>query len=414
MAYRELIKNFETIRDYMRQFYVYGFKSREEYQLKSPRSYDNERRRVESWLGDYLSFHQDGAGKNVYLSVDSRRTLRNPLYKAFGAKSFTSKDITLHFYLMDLLAEGEAMTAKELVDAMEDRYLSAFRHPFSLDESTVRKKLKEYEALGLLTARKEGRSILYQRTDHPAVPLASWADALSFFSEEAPLGVIGSFLLDRLERPPSYFRFKHHYILHALDSEILCALLTAIQAHRRVTLVLKNLQTHRETRRTFCPLKIYASTQTGRQYVMGFSSFSRPPLFFRIDSIHQVLVEEEEGRFSDYEALWSQTCPHLWGVSSTGWPRLEHIEMTLRLGPGEEYLFQRLVREKRNGSVVRLDPSTCQFTAQVYDASEMIPWLRTFLGHIVDLRCSNPSVTALFQRDLEEMETMYGGDLHAL
>ena len=27
MAYSELIKNFERIRDYMREFYVYGFKT---------------------------------------------------------------------------------------------------------------------------------------------------------------------------------------------------------------------------------------------------------------------------------------------------------------------------------------------------------------------------------------------------
>ena len=95
MAYSELIKNFERIRDYMREFYVYGFKSREEYDSKSTRSYDNERRRIESWLGDYMSFHQDSSGKNVFLSVDSRRIPHNPLHKAFKAKSFTDKDITL-------------------------------------------------------------------------------------------------------------------------------------------------------------------------------------------------------------------------------------------------------------------------------------------------------------------------------
>ena len=87
MAYSELIKNFERIRDYMREFYVYGFKSREEYDTKSARSYDNERRRIESWMGDYMSFHQDATGKNVFLSVDSRRIPHNPLYKAFKAKS---------------------------------------------------------------------------------------------------------------------------------------------------------------------------------------------------------------------------------------------------------------------------------------------------------------------------------------
>ena len=35
MAYSELIKSFEKIRDYMREFYIYGFKSREEYNKKS-------------------------------------------------------------------------------------------------------------------------------------------------------------------------------------------------------------------------------------------------------------------------------------------------------------------------------------------------------------------------------------------
>lgn len=59
MAYSELIKNFERIRDYMREFYVYGFKSRDEFTQKSARSYDDERRRVESWLGDYMQFSAD-------------------------------------------------------------------------------------------------------------------------------------------------------------------------------------------------------------------------------------------------------------------------------------------------------------------------------------------------------------------
>ena len=46
MAYSELIKDFSRIRDYMREFFVYGFKSRDEYGQKSARSYDNERRRI--------------------------------------------------------------------------------------------------------------------------------------------------------------------------------------------------------------------------------------------------------------------------------------------------------------------------------------------------------------------------------
>ena len=48
MAYKELIEDFNRIRSYMREFYVYGLKSREKYTEKSGRSYDDEHRRLES------------------------------------------------------------------------------------------------------------------------------------------------------------------------------------------------------------------------------------------------------------------------------------------------------------------------------------------------------------------------------
>ena len=72
MAYSEVIKNFSRIRDYMRNFYVYGFKSRDEYTMKSARSYDDERRRLESWLGDYMQFRQTSEGKNVFILIKKR------------------------------------------------------------------------------------------------------------------------------------------------------------------------------------------------------------------------------------------------------------------------------------------------------------------------------------------------------
>ena len=100
MAYSELIKKYENVRDYMRDFFVYGFRTRNDFDQKSSRSYDNEKRRVESWLSEYMSFQQDGRGKKVFISVDSRDVAYNPLYKAFKTKSFTDIDIILHFYII--------------------------------------------------------------------------------------------------------------------------------------------------------------------------------------------------------------------------------------------------------------------------------------------------------------------------
>lgn len=191
MAYSELIKDFSRIRAYMREFYVYGFRGRDEIGDKSARSYDNERRRVESWLGDYMRFRQDENGKQVFLSVDSRALPHNPLYTAFRAKSFTDMDITLHFCLLDMLRERE-LSAREAVDLLCGDYLALFDGCCMPDESTVRKKLKEYETLGLLTSRKRGREIVYAVTADD-IDLASWQDAIAFFGEDAPMGVVGSY-----------------------------------------------------------------------------------------------------------------------------------------------------------------------------------------------------------------------------
>ena len=116
MAYSELLKNFNKIRDYMRKFYVYGFKSRDEFTGKSARSYDDERRRLESWLGEYMRFRHTPTGKNMFISIDSRESYHNPLFKAWKAKSFTDGDITLHFILFDILCNSEvSLTIDEII-----------------------------------------------------------------------------------------------------------------------------------------------------------------------------------------------------------------------------------------------------------------------------------------------------------
>lgn len=142
MAYSELFKNYSDIRNFMRRFYVYGFEKRQDFTAKSSRSYDDNRRRLDSWLEDYMSFKSEADGRAYRISFDSSSISHNPLYKSWKAKSFTSMDITLHFYLLDILADGKAYSAAELLELLSGRYFNCFdnqlRQP---DESTVRNKL---------------------------------------------------------------------------------------------------------------------------------------------------------------------------------------------------------------------------------------------------------------------------------
>ena len=407
MAYSELIKNFDRIRDYMREFYLYGFKRRDEYTRKSARSYDDERRRLESWLGDAMRFRQTPEGKNVFLSIDSRACRRNPLYTAWKTKSFTDGDITLHFLLFDILHSPDiALSLAELTEQIDGK-LRDFADPMVFDASTIRKKLKEYMDEGLITARKRGRTLLYSRAaDSGELP----PDMLDFFSETAPCGVVGSFLLDKSEPREGLFTFKHHYITAALDSGIVCSLLRAMHEKRCITLTGINRSRDRMRESHVVPLRLMVSVQSGRQYLMAYSPALRRISSLRTDNILSVRVDEPCEHFDELRSVLEGMRSRLWGVSTrnrTG-RDLQRVSFTVRYGRGEEHIHQRLEREKRCGTVERLDEHTSRFTAEVYDAGEMIPWIRTFICRITEISFSDEELEAGFREDLRQMYALYG------
>ncbi len=407
MAYSELIKNFSRIRDYMREFYVYGFKSRDGYTKKSARSYDDERRRLESWLGEYMQFRHTPEGKHVFLSIDSRISRHNPLYQGWKTKSFTDGDITLHFILFDILYDPEvSLTLSEIMDQV-DRYLSSFARPRIFDESTVRKKLKEYIHEGVVKAEKRKKTVYYSRKESDILPDA---DILDFFSEVSPCGVVGSFLLDQIEPHEEHFAFKHHYITGALDSEILCTIFLAIREKRSV--VLESVKRNRDkvTKHCAVPLKIMSSVQSGRQYLMAYVPGSRRIRSFRLDNLVSVKADVVSDQFENLQGILEGMRPHMWGVStqSRRENRMEHVEFIIRYSEEEPFIPHRLEREKRCGRVEHFENHTSRFTADVYDASEMIPWIRTFIGRIVEIHFSDPRLEEQFREDLQEMYGLYG------
>lgn len=413
MAYSELIKNFSKIREYMTQFYVYGFKTRNEYNKKSARSYDNERRRIESWLGDYMKFNQDSNGKSTFLAVDSRAISQNPLYNAFKARSFTNNDITLHFYILDILADGEYKSLKEIIDIITNEYFSMFDDVHELDESTIRKKLKEYEALGIIRSSKRGKELIFARNDD-SVDLKSWSDAISFFSEEDVIGVIGSYLLDKLDSIPNYYSFKHHYILHALESEILEAVFVAIREHRAIKINIYVPRRDGMGEQMILPLKIYSSTQAGRRYVLGYNYSYNRMVFYRLDSIKNVTLLEVDDEYSKKLSKAEKFKKNVWGTSIGQRYSLDHIEMIIFVDEWEDYIVNRLQREKRYGTIEKIDNMHYKFVADVYDAMELMPWIRTFICRIENLECSNRAVVDTFYSDLNAMAELYGGDDNAV
>ena len=410
MAYSELIKNFEKIREYMREFYVYGFRTRSEFNKKGARSYDDERRRVESWLGDYMSFHQDASGKSVYISVDNRTVPHNPLYSAWKAKSFTDMDITLHFILLDVLEKDVPLPFRQIADRVSNTMMAAGSDRLP-DESTIRNKLREYVDLGLLRSEKTGRELRYG-IHASEWDREGWKEAVAFASEVLPAGPIGSFLLDKYDAVPEHFSFKHHYLFGTMDDEILCQILECRRLGRKCDVTIRTKRTEGERIYTVFPLKIYISTENGREYLYAYQYYSGRPTMYRLDHIRKVkMLEKVTGR-EKLEEAGEKRANYLWGISTA--PMIQEspdrLEFTVKAAPEEFFIPQRLEREKRNGYVEQVDEDHWKYTAWVSDALELLPWLRTFTGRITELKCSNRELTDRWEKDLADMKSMYGGD----
>ena len=409
MAYRELVKRFESVREYMRDFLVFGYKTRREFAGRSARTYDNERRRIESWLGDDLRWEYGSRGKAVFLSMDTAELVHNPLYRAWQSKSFTDNDITLHFCLLDLLSDGAPRHAEEITDALAERYDLLFELP------TVRRKLKEYRELGILDGQKQGRALCYTLSPCTLEALfpdpARLPEMLCFFGETAPLSVVGNFLASRRGEEDRHLRFKHHFIVHTLEDQVLLTALEAIRAQARLEVTNVSGRSGLEQVTTVVPVKIMVSVQTGRRYLAAWLPERRRFVSLRLDYIRALSLRPGQEEDGACRALAEERLTHSWGSILHSSPRLERFSMTIAADEARErYIIQRLRRESRGGMVEQVAPGLWRCTRYVYDASEMTNWVKTFIGRIVSLEGDNQAVIDHFYDDVRRMAEMYGGE----
>ncbi|MCQ2385850.1 MAG: WYL domain-containing protein, partial [Clostridia bacterium] len=215
---------------------------------------------------------------------------------------------------------------------------------------------------------------------------------------------------DKTGNQGNRFYFKHHYITASLDSEIVCSLFEAMNKKSNITLETINRHKDRVSENHVVPLRIMSSVQSGRQYLMAYIPRSRRVASFRTDNILSVKTEEPCPLFDEHRAKLDEMQKHMWGVSTQGRSdgRTEHVEFTVRYADNEQHIPKRLEREKRCGFVKKIGSNAVRFSADVFDASELIPWIRSFLCRITDVYFSDAETEKLFRDDVYAMYSMYG------
>lgn len=401
--FQELVKKFDTIRKYTRDFYVYGFKERDEFSYGSQRGYDNERRRIESYLSEWIETDIVHGKKRVRLEIDPHKITGNPLAQVWQSKSFTKNDIFLHFVLLDILADGEKWTIQEVVDQIDELYLVHFTDGYLLDSLTVRKKVKEYVDLGIFQEEKLGRECIYFQI--PPFELTEDVRlAISFYKEIFPIGILGEYLLRGQKVQAAPFQFKHIFPVQILDSQVVVQLLEAIRTRREIS-----FETDRHQFEHFIPVKICSSSESGRQYLIGRVVGKRHLYSIRINFIAAVKIGGEAGQFEQVHQQLRKQQRLTWNAAFTS-RKTQKLKVYLTIDEEkEQYLVRRLEKEKRMGLVTHTGENEYLFSIAVVDMVALNPFLRTFFGRIKRIQCSNRNWEQQFWKDYQAMYSLYFG-----
>ena len=412
-GFSELINNFEKTRDYVRDFFIYGFKVRNDFDRKSRRTYDDEKRRVQSWLGDYLRYDSSVRGKQISISVDSGRISENPLYKAYRSKSFTDNDIKLHFLIVDILCDNESLSIREIAARLDEQFGEIF------EEQTIRNKLKEYVEEGIIVTEKKGKTSCFSLSPDRADELLSeyegLSDAVKFFSETQEFGIVGNSILASAGLSNDLFVMKHNYIVHTLEDIIIPPIITAIREKRCISCHIFSLRSNAfSDNEKIVPVQLLSSVQTGRRYLIGYSPLYGRFNSFRLDTIKSVTVGDVCENFDDIMEMYQRNYKKSFGVSfGSGHDdrNSEPLKITLCIDEEKEkYILERLEREKRNGIITRTGNNLYTLTIDCFDPNEPMQWIKTFIGRIKAVEGGNETVRNIFHSDIRRMAQIYGGE----
>ena len=412
-GYHERLRDLDHTRWLMRDFLIHGFRPRNDQRLGSARTYDNERHRIEALLGDTLQWRQGEGGREYFIAAESAALNANPLHRIYRLRTFTDQDLMLHCCLLSLLDRDEPMSVDELTDAIagETEYLA--------DVQAVRRKLQEYAALGIVREGKDGKRKVYRLsgTDWQALfPEDTGVDVcLSFFREAMPLGSLADGMMLRQGDDNRFIRFKHHFLMHTLDDDVLLSLLEAMQEGRAVRVSAETQAVpYTPYQALIVPVCIRVSEETGRRYLIGYDEERGGARALRLDLIRSLERAEPPENMAECVAGVRAELARCWGIALDAREEAHHVAMDVRIRmPEEAYVLDRLQREGRGGTVTRIDWDLFRYEITVTDTMEMMRWIRTFTGRIVALKDDSGRLDSRYREDLARMRQMYGVEVGA-
>ena len=386
-----LIRDYADIRDILRDIYIYGCFSRDDFISKgiSGRKYDNEQRRIASYLpSKFIKKKRDGKRVLPYCSYDMTETLENFIAETYRNKSFTILDAMSYFFILSVLENKQDITLSEILEIIPEE-----NDKIIYTKDNLRKKLEELTEKGLIKTKRKGRKVLYEITDDY---FAAFEDSelidlywlLEFVKNVSPIEMPYFFLQRKLKLYLSVernvelsditsFQYKHNHLFNVLDNDVAIEILKSIHSRRSLTLSRRFRGEERVS--TVVPLKIIHECIYGRQYMLYFDLVYEMIKTCRIDRIVSATAAEVVDDSVFCKAVKSaETEKSSWCTSGLGTePATVVIEFYID-EQKEQYVLDRIRREGKDGKIEKIHDGLYHFSVSVNDPLEMTPWIRSF------------------------------------
>ena len=422
---KKYISNYNSFRVLL-QFLSYGcyhkayYKQR--YQLSS-RTYEDNLTRIRLFLPkDKL--HEVRHQRHIISSIrgDTYFSCENYLINSYRVKNLLPS--TAFYFILLMQIFSETSTPLSLNDLWNH---PAFSHALpkglssncaqtpalKIDESTLRRSLRELKELGFLVSSKRNRELVYSIPNNPLSNLSpgdvqALYYAIGFYKNIALLSVPGFFLEDTLSamypqiaRSAVPCQFTDNSFSRILDDELIDTILDSIRKKAYLRFFYHNRHPKgRPIEYIARPIRIETDFFGGsRQYLVAFaqpvSDERMRPLRFRLDRIQFARV----------------SIPVVQQVLRESNVKKNHtlsLRFSFDTAFEENYLRQAVLDRCPEA---RLSPSVNDSflcTLAVPDARHYYPWIRTFFPNVEVLPDSTGNVRKNIANDIEEALRNYG------
>lgn len=385
-----LIRDYANIRQLLRDIYIFGCFSRDDYIEKigiSGRKYDNEQRRINAYLTEkFISKRRVGKKVIQYCRYDLEDNSGNYLAETYKNKSFTMLDIMSYFFVTQILSDGAEKTLIEILD--EIPLCNDF---VEFTKDNLRVKLEELVDIGILKLKKEGRSVFYSLTNDVFEPfstdeLKEIYSYLEFLRNTSPVDVPFYFLQRKLklyleaERETELdvtntFKFRQNHLFNSLDNDVILQCLQALRGEKMITITTQKGKEITEA----LPVKVIHDSTYGRQYMVYYNAEYQSCSSLRIDSIDNIIIlrdmsADEKKVLHEMHDVYAES----WCTSCRNDGPHEIVIHFVFDEKREDYILNRIKREGHGGTVERIEESLYEYRKIISDPNEMIPWIRSF------------------------------------